>query len=112
MQPIPQIKGQGSIHQFLTPKEKVLASSATSASKTQQQAIALDYNEDDDDDDDNMGSAGMATSAVIRKDVHDKGTSSKVTGKRHASSHGIEEHDLDDLDDNTGFLKRRKTRKR
>jgi hypothetical protein len=112
MQPIPQIKGQGSIHQFFTPKEKVVASSATSASKTQQQAIALDYNEDDDDDDDNMGSAGMATSAVIRKDVHDKGTSSKVTGKRHASSHGIEEHDLDDLDDNTGFLKRRKTRKR
>ena len=68
--------------------------------------------DDDDDDDDNMGSAGMVTSAVIRKDVHDKGTSSKVTGKRHASSHGIEEHDLDDVDDNTGFSKRSKTRKR
>ena len=90
----------------------VVASSASSASKTQQQAIALDDNEDDDDDDDNMSSAGMVTSAVIRKVVHDKGTSSKFATKRHASSDGIEEYDLDDVDNNTGFSKRIKKRKR
>ena len=112
IQVIPQTKGQRSLHQFFTPKENVVASSATSASKTQQQAIALDDNEDDDDDDDNMSSAGMVTSAVIRKVDHDKGTSSKVTRKRHASSQEIEEHDLHDMDDNTGFLKRIKKRKR
>ena len=54
----------------------------------------------------------MASNAVIGKDVHDKGTSSKVTKKRHASSQEIEEHDLHDMDDNTGFLKRIKKRKR
>ena len=95
-QPIPHVKGQFSLHQFFTPKPKIVSPpSSTSASKTQQQAIALDDHEDDEDDNDNMGSAGMATSAVIRKVVHDKGTSSKVATKRHTSPQEIVEHEDD-----------------
>jgi len=91
-QPMPPVKGQFSLHQFFTPKPNIVSPpSSTSASKTQQQAIALDDHEDDEDDNDNMGSAGMATSAVIRKVVHDKGTSSKVATKRHISPQEIVE---------------------
>jgi len=66
-----------------------------------------------------MGNAGMATSAVIRKVVHDKGTSSKVATKRHISPQEIveleDDNDVEADDGSTWSLKdsnRIKRRKR
>ena len=106
---IPQVTGQLSLDQFIILKPPNIVPSKTATTyNTKLQAFALDG------DDKLITWADMASNAVIGKDVHDKGkgTSSKVTRKRHASSQEIEEHDLHDMDDNTGFLKRIKKRKR
>ena len=54
----------------------------------------------------------MASNAVIGKDVHDKGTSSKVTKKRHASSQEIEEHYDDNVEVDDGSSSKGKKRHR
>ena len=54
----------------------------------------------------------MASNAVIGKDVHDKGTSSKVTRKRYVSPQEIEEHDLHDVEVDDGSSSKGKKRHR
>ena len=103
---IPQVTGQLSLDQFIILKPPNIVPSKTATTyNTKLQAFALDG------DDKLITWADMASNAVIGKDVHDKGTSSKVTRKRHASSQEIEEHDLHDVDDNTGFFEENQEKK-
>jgi hypothetical protein len=99
-------KGQLSLDQFITPKPNIVPSKTATTYNTKLQAFALDG------DDKLITWADMASSAVIGKDVHDKGTSSKVTRKRHASSQEIEEHDDDNVEVDDGSSSKGKKRHR
>ena len=106
---IPQVTGQLSLDQFIILKPPNIVPSKTATTyNTKLQAFALDG------DDTLITWADMASNAVIGKDVHDKGTSSKVTRKRHASSQEIEEHyddnvEVDDDSSSKGKKRHRST---